>query len=387
MSPGNRLTSSAKRTFGLACLVASFVACSGKDRSTHHSGSDLPSVESTGPAAAGSPAAPTDSSAASSAGDLSTTAPSVPPEDVQVEGGPGFRAWVEALRREAAARGIRAETLDATLSDIQPIPRVIELDRAQPEFSMTFQEYLTKVVRGERIAEGRRLLAHHRALLDSVEARSGVPAEIVVALWGIESSFGTKLGTFHVIPALATLAYDGRRSKFFRGELLHALRIVDDGHIGADEMLGSWAGAMGQCQFMPSSFVNFAVDGDGDGRANIWGSTPDVFASAANYLAKSGWTRGQRWGTEVRLPSKFDASLLGMKVRRSASDWHRLGVRAPSGGELPREPDLFGSIVRPDEKGARAYFVNDNYGVIMRWNRSTFFATAVGLLSDGIAGR
>jgi membrane-bound lytic murein transglycosylase B len=311
-----------------------------------------------------------------------TTAPPVPNGNT-----PAFDAWVTALRREAEGRGIGAATLDAALHDVQPIPQVLDLDRKQPEFSMTFDDYFAKVSSTERIVEGRRLLALHRTRLDSVQARTGVPAEIIVALWGIESNFGTKLGTFQVVPALATLAYDGRRSQFFRGELFNALRIIDEGHIEADRMIGSWAGAMGQCQFMPSSFVNFAVDEDGDGRADIWTSVADVFGSAANYLAKSGWKREQGWGYEVKLPTNFDASLLGTGGRRATSEWQRLGVRTPAGTDLLADSDTPSSIIRPDEKGRRVFLVTENFEVIMRWNRSTFFATTAGLLSDRIAGR
>jgi membrane-bound lytic murein transglycosylase B len=210
---------------------------------------------------------------------------------------------------------------------------------------------------------------------------------MIVALWGIETDFGRTTGTYPVVPALVTLAYDGRRSAFFRSELLLALRILDEGHVHPDSMIGSWAGAMGQNQFMPSSFVNHAVDYDQDGRQDIWTSRADVFASTANYLARSGWRRDESWGREALLPAGFDTTLANGKTRRPLSDWVRLGVR-PAGGAagFTDPPDRPAAIVRPAGSRAPAYIVYDNFDVILRWNRSTYFAVAAGTLADRIGG-
>ena len=206
----------------------------------------------------------------------------------------------------------------------------------------------------------------------------------IVALWGIETDFGRITGGFPVISSLATLAYDGRRSKFFRKELLLALKIVDGGHILAKDMVGSWAGAMGQNQFMPSSFHAYAVDYDKDGSKDIWKTLPDVFASIANYLSKSGWQADQTWGRPVRLPENFSRKFLGRKIKKPLGEWQQLGVRKLSGQDLPKR-NLLSSIIRP-EKGqiGPAFVIYNNYEVILKWNRSNYFATAVGTLSDKI---
>ena len=298
-----------------------------------------------------------------------------------------FAAWLEALKAEALGKGIRQATLDAALDGIRPIPRVIELDRNQPEFKLTFTQYMNRVVPQKRIERGRRLLAENKALLEAVSAKFGVQARFLVALWGIESDFGRLTGGFRVIPALATLAHDGRRSKFFRIELLHALRIIDQGHVGAREMMGSWAGAMGQVQFMPSSFNNFAFDFDGDGRKDLWSTPGDIFASAANYLARSGWRGDKTWGREVTLPADFDRSQLGLKTRKPMSEWQALGVRRTNGGDLPKV-EITASLITPTDTGrGPPFLVYGNYRTILKWNRSHFFALAVGRLADRIGGQ
>jgi len=297
---------------------------------------------------------------------------------------PDFRTWLLDLRREALNQGIRGETLDAALDGIEPISRVIELDRRQPEFTLTFQEYIARVVPAKRIEMGRQKLAENRALLNAVGKRFRVQPRFIVALWGIETDFGRLTGGFPVIDALATLAYDGRRSAYFRAELLFALRILDEGHITPDRMIGSWAGAMGQSQFMPSSFIKFAIDYSGDGRRDIWDTPADVFASAANYLHNVGWRDDQTWGREVRLPGGFDPSLADLGIERKISAWQALGVRRADGRDLPRR-ELNASIVLPDGQGGPAFMVYNNYRSLLKWNRSTYFATAVGRLADAIA--
>ncbi len=296
-----------------------------------------------------------------------------------------FGVWLNGLRSEALGRGIRAATLDEALKGLQPIPRVIELDRSQPEFTMTYQQYLDRVIPQQRIDRARQELAANRELLKRVSQRFGIPANFIVALWGVESNFGTRMGDFSVVASLATLAHDGRRGAFFRKELLDALHILDERHIAPSLMLGSWAGAMGQNQFMPSSFRAFAVDFDGDGRRDIWTDRADVFASIANYLAKSGWRADIGWGRSVRLPAGFDKNLANGERRMKLSEWNNLGVRASTGETLPAD-DIRAAMVMPDETGGPAFLVYSNYDVILKWNRSTYFATAVGLLADQIGG-
>ncbi len=295
---------------------------------------------------------------------------------------PDFATWLEALKAEATAAGIRAEILEEAFAGVEPLPRVIELDRSQPEFTTTFADYIGKRVNEQRISRGKELLAEHAKVLDRVRAKYGVPPRFIVALWGLETNYGGYTGGFSVIAALATLAHDGRRSAYFREQLLAALRILDEGHITADAMQGSWAGAMGQSQFMPTSFTNYAVDFDGDGRRDIWGTHADVFASAANYLKQSGWRSGEIWGRRVALPAAFDESVAGLETAKSLADWQALGVRRADGSALPNVAGMEASVVLPGGAGGPAYLVYNNYRTIMRWNRSHFFATSVGLLAD-----
>src|ERR1700740_2096650 len=243
-------------------------------------------------------------------------------------------AFLSGVRRDAAAQGVRASTVEVALRNTQYLPHVIELDRKQPERTMTFGEYLEKVVTSQRMDGARTQLAENRMLLDGIWRRFNVEPRFVVALWGIESDFGKVMGNYAVVSSLATLAYDGRRSSYFRGELISALRIVDQGHIRPDNMTGSWAGAMGQCQFMPSTFLGYAVDADGDGRRDIWNDRADVLASIANFIAHLGWRGGEGWGREVMLPAGFDTRLGGLDERRATGDWSRLGGRSIDAGPL-----------------------------------------------------
>lgn len=297
----------------------------------------------------------------------------------------GFDRWLSAFREEALSRGISSETLDDAFKDVTPIPRVIELDRNQPEVKLSLKAYLSVMVSDARVARGREAMRTHRLLLKKVSSRYGVQSRILVALWGIESDFGRLTGGFPVIEALATLAYDGRRSDFFRRELFKALGILDGGHIPVAQMEGSWAGAMGQMQFMPSTFHGFAVDFNENGRTDIWTEREDIFASAANYLARSGWKRGQLWGREVKLPSGFARSSIGLEIQRPIGEWQVAGVRRLNGNELP-SADFPASIVQPDGEKGRAFMVYNNYRVLLKWNRSHNFALSVGLLSDRLLG-
>ncbi len=265
---------------------------------------------------------------------------------------PRFSGWLAGLRSDARRAGVDQGTLDTAFSSIELIPRVMELAHNQPEFKMSFDEYLAVVVSPERVARGRALLKENRALLSRFAGPSGIPESILTALWGIESNYGTRLGDFEVASALATLAYNGFRAKFFREQLIAALKIVSQGHIGLHAMKGSWAGAMGQCQFIPTSFLAYAADGDGDGRKDIWTNKADVFASIANYLQRVGWRPGESWGEEV------------------------------GPGTPPRKGER---IVRPAGANGPAYRTTENFRVILRWNQSDFFGLAVGILSDRIA--
>lgn len=296
-----------------------------------------------------------------------------------------FQSWVNDFKQDARQQGISQNLLDQAFTGVAPIPRIIELDRKQPEGRLTFAQYKKNVITKDRINKGRALYQQHRTLLNKIAAEYDVPAAYIVALWGIETSFGANTGGFYVVPALATLAYDGRRSEFFRKELIGALKIVDAGHISLANMKGSWAGAMGQNQFMPSSFERFAVDANGDGHKDIWNTLPDVFASTANYLHKSGWKGDQRWGREIDVPAGMSESDLKSEEFRPLSYWSQKGVTLLDGASLPSIDGMRGRIVLPDGVGGPAFMVYDNYKVIMTWNKSTYFATSVGLLADAIA--
>lgn len=292
-----------------------------------------------------------------------------------------FQQWLQEFRRHAASEGISEATLRNALDNVRYRERVIELDRFQPEFVRPIWEYLDTAVSSTRIDNGREKLADHRDTAMEMQQRFGVPAEIIVAIWGIESNYGSNFGDFSTLEALATLAYDGRRRDFARGELMAALRIIDQGDIAADQMKGSWAGAMGHTQFIPSSFEAYAVDGDGNGKRDIWGSIPDVMASTANYLARAGWQSGQPWGTEVRLPEGFDYA---QTERLSSAEWRQQGVQAVQ-GELPNFDSA--AIVIPAGANGPAFLAGPNFRAILRYNNATSYALAVAKLGDAIAGR
>jgi membrane-bound lytic murein transglycosylase B len=291
-----------------------------------------------------------------------------------------FSAWLKKLRQEAAKTGISKATLQRTLTGLEPIPRVIELDRRQPEFTLSFSEYLERVVPDSRVQTGQRLLRENSALLTAISDRYGVPPAVIVALWGIESDYGRLTGGYSAVAALATLAFDGRRPAFFRTELLELLRLVDRGRIQVEPLTGSWAGAMGQVQFMPSTFRRYAVDWDGDGQADIWNSRADAFASAANFLTGAGWRHGEGWGMTVRLPAGFDPALAGLDGRRTLREWRKLGLGQVVGDDL-----LTASLLLPEGIDGPAFLVLDNFRVLLRWNRSNSFALAVGSLADRLS--
>ena len=294
--------------------------------------------------------------------------------------------WKEKLKIEAIEKGISKNTLDLAIDDFKPIKRVIELDRRQPEFTLTLDQYLKRVVPSRRIKKGRLMLAKNNKILEKIGKKYSVQPRFIIALWGIETDFGRLDGGFSVVHSLATLALDGRRSKFFRKELIRALRILDQGHINIRDMRGSWAGAMGHFQFMPSSFENFAVDYDNDGKRDIWRNKKDAFASAANYLSKSGWKSDQTWGREVRIPEEFDGTLINSKSFKRMSKWRSLGIKRANGRDLPSR-ELLGALVKSKDRESKVYLVYKNYFTILKWNRSLYFAVAVGSLADAIVSK
>ena len=297
-----------------------------------------------------------------------------------------FDQWLARLKQDAAEQGIRPAVLEAAFEGVQPLARVIELDRRQPEGTITFAQYVKNIVTPKRVADGKKLLREHKALLTAVAKKYDVPPRFLVALLGIETNYGRVTGNYRVVDALATLAYDGRRAAYFRKELLAALTILDHHNLAPDTLKGSWAGAMGQDQFMPTAYLKYAQDWDGDGRPDLWKSQGDVFASAANYLSTVGWNSSLNWGREVKLPAgghvAGEASLDPAKGRKLA-DWHRLGVRRSDGKPLPKG-DHPAWLVLPDGPSGRAFLVYENFRTVMDWNRSTYFATTVGLLADRI---
>jgi membrane-bound lytic murein transglycosylase B len=329
-----------------------------------------------------------------------TASPSATPQSASVDAtaasGPAaasFDAFLSDIRTEALARGIQADTLDRTLAGLAPAPVVVSRDRNQPEIVQSLDAYVRERLTPRTIATAREMAARHSALLDRVDATYGVPRALMVAIWGLESNFGRFTGSYPTIQALATLAYDNRRP-LFRAELLAALTMVDRGLVKPEEMSGSWAGAMGQPQFMPSSFLKHAVDFDEDGTIDIWTSPADVFGSMAHYLAQAGWTRGERWGREVRVSRKVLTSVdrrvpmrtrgcravRAMTVPRPLSEWRNLGVTLANGHALPIAA-MDASLVR----GTKRYFlVYRNYESIIDYNCSHSYAIAAGLLADAI---
>ena len=292
----------------------------------------------------------------------------------------GFARWVTGFRAAARAAGISEATLHVAFDDVHYLPRVVELDRAQPEFTRTVWDYLDSAVSPQRVALGQDKLLQLRSEADAAAARYGVPSSIVVAIWGIESNYGGNYGDIPTIDALATLGFEGRREEWARGQLLAALKILQSGDIARPNMIGSWAGAMGQTQFLPSVFLAYAVDADGDGRRDIWGSMADVVASTANFLARSGWQAGQPWGTEVRLPPGFDVGRADAELRQSSAQWAAEGVRTIDGAPLPELTAA--SIVLPAGARGPAFLVGPNFRAILRYNNSTSYALAVGLLAQ-----
>ncbi len=293
-----------------------------------------------------------------------------------------FAATVARMKALARSRGIRPATLERAFAGVSANARVVELIRHQPEFTLTWTQYRHRVIPPARVAKGRALYAANRLLLGRITQRYGVSPDVLMGIWGIESDFGSITGSFNVVEALTTLVWAGERPAFFQAQLVDALKILQDGDIPPQRMLGSYAGAMGQPQFMPDSFLSYAVDFDGTGRRDIWGNTPDVLASIANFLAHAGWRAGQGWGGAAILPRGFAPALAGHAHRRSVATWARLGV-GPAGHGLP--PAAMAAVLLPGGWPGEAFLVTDpGFAAIRRYNPSDFYALAVGILGDQV---
>lgn len=291
-----------------------------------------------------------------------------------------FAAFVQATESDARSRGVSASTLNRALVGLTPNDKVITLDRRQASGKASFRRYRDRIANRQRIDTGRARYRQHQQLLESVGQRFGVSPRVIVALWGIESSFGSYTGDFHIVRSLATLSWDGRRRELFYGELIGALEILDRTPLEPERLTGSWAGAMGQAQFLPTTYLNHAVDADSSGWSDIWNTQSDVFSSMANYLRSIGWNPDYRWGREVRLPAGGNLPS-GLDFAQPLAAWRDSGVRRADGGELPVAP-IDASLIITDDGAGPSFLVYDNFRVLRTWNRSTNFALTVGLLSD-----
>ena len=292
-----------------------------------------------------------------------------------------FSDFVTGISNEAEKKGISLKLIKDFKTKVAFIPRVIELDRSQPEFKLTLDQYLARVVTSSRIKKANSKYKKNKKVLRVISKHYGVQARFLVSLWGIETDFGRLTGGFPVVSALSTLAFEGRRHEYFKKELFNALKIINDGHITLSKMTGSWAGAMGQCQFMPSSFINYANDWDKDGSKNIWTSKPDVFASAANYLNKVGWSDKITWGRKVYI-GQFNKELKENKYYL-LNKWSSSGILNENKKKLPNVK-IMARLIIPKDYGNYGYLVYSNFDSLLNWNRSNYFAIAVGKLSDSI---
>ncbi|MDW7548624.1 lytic murein transglycosylase [Pseudoalteromonas sp. McH1-7] len=308
-----------------------------------------------------------------------------------------FDEYLNNLKQEAIDKGYSQQLVDDAFATATFKEKVIKADKTQPEIVETLETYLPKRVPEWKIQRARKLYKEHQSTLEKVAKEYGVQARFIVALWGLESNFGRIQGGYPVISALVTLAFDGRREALYKRQLWAALDILKDGHIDLNNFKGSWAGAMGQTQFMPTSFTSYAVDYNQDGRKDIWTTQEDAFASIANYLKSVGWNDNLTWGRQVKLPEGFDTSYIlkrgtkshkewlgeWRKSERSLQEWQALGLRRMDGSDLPNV-NISAALVMPDDANGRMYLAYDNYKALMNWNRSYYFATSVGFLSDRI---
>ena len=318
--------------------------------------------------------------------DSPSSTPNNPPEPPAAAVKLSFADWRALLRSDAIAAGIDPALFDRAFAGVSPNPDVLVADSSQPEFTRPVWEYLDGAVSPQRVARGQSLLLQHGITLERIEKRYGVGRQTLVAIWGLESNFGSNIGNHNVIRSLATLAYEGRRQVFWRSQLLAVLQILQHGDITPERLVGSWAGAMGQTQFMPTTYNEHAVDFDGDGRRDLWRSTADALASAAHYLQASGWQKGQPWGYEVRLPQAFDYSLADPEVRRSLAEWTALGVEPSNPPARDLAPETMATLLLPAGHRGPAFLLLSNFRSILKYNNSTSYALAIGLLSDGLRG-
>ena len=296
-----------------------------------------------------------------------------------------FRDCLQTIKSEAVRQGVPAAVADKAFQGLTPDQKVVDLDGRQPEFSLTYAKYVGGTVSADRIAKGQQRMAQHRTLLDALQAEYGVPPQYLMAFWGIETNYGTYMGDFRVVRSVATLACMTKRTAFFSNETVQALRILDMNHMTSEQMRGSWAGAMGNMQFMPSTFTRWAVDRDGNGRIDIWNSLPDAFASAANFLRGIGWKPGLPSSEEVVLPNGFPLDQADSTIEKPVRAWASLGVRKAGGGALPVS-DEPASILLPAGYRGPAFILYPNFKAVMNWNRSTLYALSVGILARQIAG-
>ncbi len=306
------------------------------------------------------------------------------PTFVRAEPHQSWPSFVAQVKEEALSQGIRESVFDEAFAKVRaPSRKVIKLDRTQPEKRLTFLKYRNTRADAYRIKIGRKMFARNQSLLDEVSNQYGVNPCFIVSLWGLETAYGHYMGNFPVIQSLATLAYDNRRAAFFRKQLFYALHILNGNHIDLKDFKGEWAGASGQPQFLPSSWHYYAVDHNGDGKKDIWKTKSDVFASIANYLVKNGWLPGQPWAIQVNVPHGFDESLMGRKApKRTVDEWESMGVRTSDGGSLHDYRGLEAQLIRP--YGGPDFLIFNNFNVIMKWNRSTYYAGTVGYLAEKI---
>jgi len=373
-------------TWGAAVVAGAFIV-----GAPAPAGAQSPRPPAPAPPAPGAPATPGPTPADAAAATPVVPTPTPPPSD------PAFAAWLDALRADAVAAGIKPATIDAAFATIVAQPVVLERDRSQAEFTLTLGQYVDRRLTPALLRLAREHARREQPLLARIERAQKVPKSILVSVWGLESNFGRFAGVRPTVPVLATLAYDGRRATLFRGELLNALRILDRGDIELERLKGSWAGAMGQPQFLPSSYLKYAQDFDGDGRRDIWTSLPDVLASIANYMASNGWVNGESWGRRVKLPPDFDAKLGARAPLRTEgcravrqltepmllSEWRAVGVRTAKGTPLPKAA-LAASLLRVDQE---TFLVYRNYETLLTYNCAHSYAIAVGLLADRLDGR
>ncbi|MHA6845733.1 lytic murein transglycosylase [Ralstonia syzygii] len=298
-----------------------------------------------------------------------------------------FDAWLQGFRQKAVDAGISSSTFDSAFKQVTPDPEVVELDRRQPEFTTYIWDYLDKRITTERIQQGQSLLVSNYAMFQRLERDYGVDARVLAAIWAIESQYGTEIGKRYVIRSLATLANDGRRKTYAENQLLASLQILQKDQIPREQLVGSWAGAMGQTQFIPTTYLAYAVDGDGDQKRDVWNSSADALASAANYLKEAGWQRGGIWGREIKVPETFDYALADMSVKKSVAEWQWLGAVGASEPLPPQIASLQASILLPAGYRGPKFLVLDGYRAIRRYNPSTAYALAVALLADSYVGK